>query len=307
MLYILENPAVREAFFPSGTHLYAVEPAGSDDGADIHAISERHDGPAATKLLDAWWSRAPQTFWVVRGPDGSVEGFFVLFVPDTVNPALFDDDPILQRWSDHLRHDPVPKGQQVLFYPRWLSKVHGETLSPVQAATWLEMKRQYMEMRPQLRRLYYAQRDIETQWPAFRQLGHQRLPEANVELDGAVYHTLMLDLGPSSVDGWLAGLVATELGVEEEDDILDIDARELVIDGRRVHLPRLEFAVMEYLHQREGKAVSRVSLLTDVWGYDYEGSSNVVDVVVRSLRKKLRSKASVIETVTGVGYRFRRR
>ena len=97
MLYILENPAVREAFFPSGTHLYAVEPAGSDDGAAIHAISERHEGPAATKLLDAWWCRAPQTFWVVRGPDGAVKGFFVLFVPDTLNPALFDDDPILQQ------------------------------------------------------------------------------------------------------------------------------------------------------------------------------------------------------------------
>ena len=93
----------------------------------------------------------------------------------------------------------------------------------------------------------------------------------------------------------------------EEDDILDIDARELVIEGRRVHLPRLEFAVMEHLHQREGKAVSRASLLTDVWGYDYEGGSNVVDVVVLSLRKRLGSKASVIETVTGVGYRFRRR
>lgn len=305
MLYILENPAVREAFFPSGAHLYAVEPAGSDDGAAIHAISGRHDGPAATKLLDAWWSRAPQTFWVVRGPDGAVKGFFVLFVPDTVNPALFDDDPILQRWSDHLRHDPVPKGQQVLFYPRWLSEEHGEAPSHVQAATWLEMKRQYMEMRPQLRRLYYGQRDIATQWPAFRQLGHQRLPEANVELDGAVYNTLMLDLGPSSVDGWLAGLVAAELGVEE-DDILDIDARELVIDGRSVHLTRLEFAVMAHLHQREGKAVSRASLLTDVWGYDYEGGSNVVDVVVLSLWKKLESKASVIETVTGVGYRFRR-
>ena len=200
----------------------------------------------------------------------------------------------------------MPKGQQVLFYPRWLSEEHGEAPSPVQAATWLEMKRQYMEMRPQLRRLYYAQRDIETQWPAFRQLGHQRLPEASVELDGAVYHTLMLDLGPSSVDGWLAGLVAAELGLED-DDILDIDARELVIDGRRVHLTRLEFAVMEHLHEREGKAVSRASLLTDVWGYDYEGGSNVVDVVVRLLRKKLETKASVIETVTGVGYRFRKR
>jgi DNA-binding response OmpR family regulator len=41
-----------------------------------------------------------------------------------------------------------------------------------------------------------------------------------------------------------------------------------------------------------------------VWGYKYEGGSNVVDAVIRSLRKKLREKASLIETVSGMGYRF---
>jgi DNA-binding response OmpR family regulator len=108
------------------------------------------------------------------------------------------------------------------------------------------------------------------------------------------------------VDGWLANLVAAELGVEERDEILDVEARELIVDGQRVGLTPLEFAVMNYLYQREGKAVTRVSLLADVWGYNYEGGSNVVDVVVRSLRKKLGERASMIETVTGVGYRFRR-
>ncbi|MGH2355110.1 MAG: winged helix-turn-helix domain-containing protein [Chloroflexota bacterium] len=43
-----------------------------------------------------------------------------------------------------------------------------------------------------------------------------------------------------------------------------------------------------------------------MWGYDFQGGSNVVDVVVRSLRKKLGERAGCIETVTGVGYRFRR-
>jgi hypothetical protein len=163
-----------------------------------------------------------------------------------------------------------------------------------------------MEMRPQLRRIYCAQRDIETQWAALQHLGFRRIPEADVELDGATYHAIMLDFGPSSVDGWLASLVAAELGVEERNEILDVEARELVVDGRRVGLTPLEFAVMDHLYQREGKAVTRVSLLADVWGYNYEGGSNVVDVVVRSLRKKLGERASMIETVTGVGYRFRR-
>lgn len=64
---------------------------------------------------------------------------------------------------------------------------------------------------------------------------------------------------------------------------------------------------MLYLYQREDRAVTRTSLLEEVWGYDYEGDSNVVDVVIRSLRKKLGERASLIETVRGVGYRFRRR
>ena len=64
--------------------------------------------------------------------------------------------------------------------------------------------------------------------------------------------------------------------------------------------------VLDYLSQREGKAVPRAALLADVWGYAYEGGSNVVDVVVRSLRKKLGGRARAIETVSGVGYRYRR-
>lgn len=306
MLYLLENPVVREAFFPSGAHLFAVEPARPDDGPAVREISERHEGPAATKLLDELWSGAPQIFRVVRKRDGTICGFICPFDPEAVNPALLHADPILQRWCEHMERDPVPKGQRVLFYPRELSRESGEAPSSVQGAMLLEIKRLYMEMRPQLRRIYCAQRDIETQEAALQHLGFRRIAEADVELDGATYHTIMLDFGPSSIDGWLSSLVAAELGVEEKDEILDAEARELVVDGQRLGLTPLEFAVMNYLYQREGKAVTRVSLLADVWGYNYEGGSNVVDVVVRSLRKKLGERASMIETVTGVGYRFRR-
>jgi hypothetical protein len=207
MLYVLENPVVREAFFPSGAHLFVVEPARPDDGSAIREISERHEGPTATKLVDELWSRAPQIFRVVREPDGTVCGFICPFDPETVNPTLLRDDPILRRWSEHLERDPVPKGQRVLFYPRELSREHGEAPSSVQGAILLEIKRLYMEMRPQLRRIYCAQRDIETQWAALQHLGFRRIPEADVELEGAIYHTIILDFGPSSVDGWLSSLV----------------------------------------------------------------------------------------------------
>ena len=74
---------------------------------------------------------------------------------------------------------------------------------------------------------------------------------------------------------------------------------------QRVGLTRLEFEVIHYLCQNEDKAVTRVDLLEKVWGYNYEGGSNVVDVIVRSLRNKLGERASVIETVRGTGYRYR--
>jgi DNA-binding response OmpR family regulator len=106
------------------------------------------------------------------------------------------------------------------------------------------------------------------------------------------------------VDGWLAGLVAAELGVDVP-EVLDRRARELVLGKERVPLTRLEFGVLEYLLDREGQAVSRASLIQDVWGQSYTGGSNVIEAVVRSLRKKLQERASCVETVSGVGYRFR--
>jgi DNA-binding response OmpR family regulator len=115
----------------------------------------------------------------------------------------------------------------------------------------------------------------------------------------------MLDFGPSSVDGWLARLVAAELGVRE-DGLLDCAARELVLNGRRVGLTRLEFGVMEFLQGRAGEAVPRTSLLANVWERSHDCGGNVVDVVIRALRRKLGDQASLIETVHGVGYRLRR-
>jgi DNA-binding response OmpR family regulator len=103
----------------------------------------------------------------------------------------------------------------------------------------------------------------------------------------------------------MADHVRAELGVEER-DILDRDARELVYDGNRIGLTPLEFGVMTYLQDNESRAVTRTDLLNEVWGYKYDGGSNVVDARIRSLRKKLGEYAWMIETVTGVGYRFRR-
>jgi DNA-binding response OmpR family regulator len=80
----------------------------------------------------------------------------------------------------------------------------------------------------------------------------------------------------------------------------------MVLDGERIDLTPLEFGVLRLLIDREGRAVRRHALLEDVWGYDHAAAgSNVLEVVVRSLRRKLGAHGRRIETVRGLGYRWR--
>lgn len=315
MLYLIANPVVRDAFFPSGAQPLAVEPAGPADEAAIFAIAARHDGPEAVAELARWWDREPRTFSVIRDRDAAVRAFFVLLDSETILPHSREDDPVVTAWRRHLRDHPVPRGQVALGLRRWLDVDHGEGPCPAQAACWLDVKRTYMSMRPALRRMYVTVRDAATYLPVVERLGFRPLPlplgprggadpgfAAPVVLDGRGYATVCLDFGPGSVDGWLARLVAAELGLDD-DGPLDAGSRELTVDGRRVALTRLEFGVLQRLDAEAGRIVSRADLLDEIWGY--AGGSNVVDAAVRSLRHKLGDAAVVVETVRGAGYRVR--
>jgi hypothetical protein len=305
LIYLIENPVVREAFFPSESPQFAVEPAVADDGKQIRQIITKHEGTQAAKTIAFWWDNQPAAFRVARDGSERVAGFYCMFDPYTANETLLVQDPVVSIWWNHLRDHRVESNERVLFLRRWLSRAEGELPSPAQAACWLDIKRTYMDLRPNLRRVYITVRDLPTYAPVAVKLGFRPLSDRNVILDGNVYHTAMLDFGPASVDGWISGLVAAELGVEEN-DILDVEARELTIDGVRVDLTKLEFEVMHYLSRNEGKAITRDQLLDDVWGQSYHGGSNVVDVIIRSLRNKIGARSGMIETVRGVGYRFRR-
>ena len=91
-----------------------------------------------------------------------------------------------------------------------------------------------------------------------------------VDLDGNTFHPNVLDFGPALFNGWITKLVGLHLGVDE------------------------------------GDVVKRTSILENVWGYDHYSGSNVVDTKVSSLRKKMGDYAPMIETVSGLGYRFKR-
>ncbi|HSL58544.1 MAG TPA: response regulator transcription factor [Acidimicrobiales bacterium] len=83
---------------------------------------------------------------------------------------------------------------------------------------------------------------------------------------------------------------------------LDLRTRRATVDERVVELTAREFALLETLLRHAGQVLSREQLLSHVWGYDFDPGSNVVDVYVRYLRKKLGDE--VIETVRGMGYRL---
>jgi DNA-binding response OmpR family regulator len=84
---------------------------------------------------------------------------------------------------------------------------------------------------------------------------------------------------------------------------LDLRSRRASVDDRVVELTAREFALTEVFLRHAGQVLSREQLLSHVWGYDFDPGSNVVDVYVRYLRRKLGEE--VIETVRGMGYRLR--
>ncbi len=83
---------------------------------------------------------------------------------------------------------------------------------------------------------------------------------------------------------------------------LDLRTRTATVGGETVELTAREFTILETLMRHQGQVLSREQLLSRVWGYDYDPGSNVVDVYVGYLRRKL--GAERIQTVRGMGYRL---
>lgn len=83
---------------------------------------------------------------------------------------------------------------------------------------------------------------------------------------------------------------------------LDLMTRRVTAGGREHELTAREFSMLEMFLRHPGQVLSREQLLSGVWGFDYDPGSNVVDVYVRYLRKKLGD--GVITTVRGMGYRL---
>ena len=85
---------------------------------------------------------------------------------------------------------------------------------------------------------------------------------------------------------------------------LNESSREVLVSERAVELTKREFDLLCFLMRNKGLVLSRDTLLEKIWGYDYAGETNVVDVYVRYLRQKLEEPfgIKIIHTIRGVGY-----
>ena len=88
--------------------------------------------------------------------------------------------------------------------------------------------------------------------------------------------------------------------------VIDMDAFELIINGKKVDAPPKEMELLFYLASTPNRVYTRNQLLDEVWGFDYFGDSRTVDVHVKRLREKLENVSPnwSLKTVWGVGYKF---
>lgn len=93
-----------------------------------------------------------------------------------------------------------------------------------------------------------------------------------------------------------------------KDLTVNLDTREVIRGGASITLTPKEFDLLAYLLSNKNKIVTRENIIFHVWGYEYEGETNVIDVFIRHLRKKIEegfSDPSIIQTIRGIGYTIR--
>ncbi len=85
---------------------------------------------------------------------------------------------------------------------------------------------------------------------------------------------------------------------------IDFDARIVTVDGQRVELSPKEYDLLIYLVKNKNIALTRETLITNVWGYDFYGDDRTLDTHIKLLRKSIGEYSRFIVTIRGVGYRF---
>ena len=93
--------------------------------------------------------------------------------------------------------------------------------------------------------------------------------------------------------------------VESHNVVIDCKKHKVKVDDQIVELTAKEFDVLHYLIENEDIVLSREQILSEVWGYSFEGASRTVDMHIATLRQKIGDAAQYIETSRGIGYRWK--
>ena len=85
---------------------------------------------------------------------------------------------------------------------------------------------------------------------------------------------------------------------------MNLDEHTVQVDENNVVLTLKEFEILDILMKKPGNLISRENLLTQIWGYEYEGETRTLDVHIRTLRQKLGEAGNYIVTIRGLGYKL---
>jgi len=203
LLHLVQNPVVRSGFLPPAGVQHPVETATAADLPDVLAITERHLGADERAQLERWWRHHPDGLSVSRGPEGSVQAFSMVVEAAVVAPELRRDDPVAAAMAADLQSRPLGRGGRALLVRWMLTSERGEPC-PELALMIVDLKRTYLEMRPDLMRVYDAKHADDPLAPMLRALGFALVPGARSS------DLWALEMPAGSVDAWIAGHIEVE-------------------------------------------------------------------------------------------------
>lgn len=308
LLHLLDQPALRDAFFPPDGPAPPVEPARSEDVPAILALVEAQDGPDERRRIEAWLHRLPHRFSVARGPAGEVVAAYAFARPDDPLAGLGAADPVLTAWQAHAA--TVPSPGEVLFNRLMVCDAPAEMTAGLTACI-LDLKRSYIE-RWGLSRIYsYAGHPAVT-LPIMLRLGFRPLDMARSDLRGS----LVLDLPGADLVGWVAALVKGDIAPDGEvveptvhsfgTCRLDTRRRELTRDGVEVPVERQVFDLLVLFARSDGRVLSKNEILEAIWdgrAVSDDALTSRIKAARRAIGDDGRSQR-LIRTVHRIGYQF---
>ena len=137
----------------------------------------------------------------------------------------------------------------------------------------------------------------------------ERLEGLNLGADDYVTKPYFVDELVARIHAVYRRSTGAQLSMRQVGDlVLDLATREANRNDRKIELTTREFNLLEFFMRSPGRVYTRTQILEHVWGYDFDPNTNLVDVCVQRLRKKVDAENddALIETIRGVGYRMKK-